>query len=65
LTGALSVNWYVAPLVNPDGYEYTFTSDRLWRKNRCRDAFSFLQIVYRIITVKSEKNLPGNIIMLL
>lgn len=34
LAGVKSVDWYVAPLINPDGYEYTFTSDRLWRKNR-------------------------------
>jgi carboxypeptidase T len=25
---------WVAPMVNPDGHEYTRTQDRLWRKNR-------------------------------
>jgi hypothetical protein len=25
---------WVLPVANPDGYEYSFTADRLWRKNR-------------------------------
>ncbi|XP_049313846.1 carboxypeptidase B [Bactrocera dorsalis] len=30
------VEIYLVPLVNPDGYEYSFTNDRFWRKNRHR-----------------------------
>ena len=27
-------DFFILPVVNPDGYEYTHTTDRLWRKNR-------------------------------
>ncbi|XP_045488617.1 carboxypeptidase A4-like [Pieris rapae] len=29
-------DWYILPVMNPDGYEYTHTFDRMWRKNRAR-----------------------------
>ncbi|KAF4524147.1 hypothetical protein B566_EDAN012152 [Ephemera danica] len=29
-----SLDWYFLPVANPDGYEYTHTNDRLWRKTR-------------------------------
>ncbi|KAJ0174563.1 hypothetical protein K1T71_009671 [Dendrolimus kikuchii] len=29
-----NIDWYFLPVVNPDGYEYTHVTDRLWRKNR-------------------------------
>ncbi|XP_067647226.1 carboxypeptidase B isoform X2 [Eurosta solidaginis] len=32
------VEIYLVPLVNSDGYEYSFTTDRFWRKNRHRYA---------------------------
>ncbi|XP_043261610.1 zinc carboxypeptidase-like [Colletes gigas] len=31
---AESYDWYIFPIFNPDGYEYTHTTNRLWRKTR-------------------------------
>ena len=28
-----AVNILVIPVANPDGYQYTFDTDRMWRKN--------------------------------
>ncbi|CAC5396749.1 unnamed protein product [Mytilus coruscus] len=27
-------DWYIIPVLNPDGYVYTYTTDPCWRKNR-------------------------------
>uniref|UniRef100_A0A0N5AUE8 Peptidase_M14 domain-containing protein n=1 Tax=Syphacia muris TaxID=451379 RepID=A0A0N5AUE8_9BILA len=30
-------DWYIVPVANPDGYEYSMTADRYWRKTRSRN----------------------------
>ncbi|CAK1583768.1 unnamed protein product [Parnassius mnemosyne] len=30
------LDWVIIPLVNPDGYEYSITQDRMWRKTRSK-----------------------------
>ncbi|XP_031621116.1 carboxypeptidase B-like [Contarinia nasturtii] len=35
-----NVNWYVLPVHNPDGYEYTRNTNRMWRKNRSKGSNS-------------------------
>ncbi|CAH2094782.1 unnamed protein product [Euphydryas editha] len=37
---AENVVWHIIPVANPDGYVYSFTSDRMWRKNRNRANFT-------------------------
>lgn len=29
-----NLDWYILPVTNPDGYAYTQTDDRMWRKTR-------------------------------
>jgi murein tripeptide amidase MpaA len=29
-----SLDWYITVVLNPDGYEYSHTKNRMWRKNR-------------------------------
>ena len=31
-----SITWIIYPLLNPDGYYYSYTRDRFWRKNRSK-----------------------------
>lgn len=31
-----SVDWYILPVSNPDGYEYSLNYDRMWRKTRSK-----------------------------
>jgi len=36
-------DWYIVPIVNIDGYIYSWTNDRLWRKNRNSNTTSNIQ----------------------
>ncbi len=36
-----SMEFYIIPCVNPDGYSYSWTNTRLWRKNRRNNGGSF------------------------
>ncbi|XP_061718958.1 carboxypeptidase B-like isoform X2 [Cydia pomonella] len=33
-TSITNKDWHIVPVLNPDGYEYSHTKDRMWRKNR-------------------------------
>ncbi|KAL0819451.1 hypothetical protein ABMA28_007556 [Loxostege sticticalis] len=35
-TMAEDIVWHIFPVTNPDGYVYSFTDNRMWRKNRNR-----------------------------
>lgn len=40
-TVPLGTAFYIVPSLNPDGYEYTWTNNRMWRKNRRNNGSSF------------------------
>ncbi|CAG5004950.1 unnamed protein product [Parnassius apollo] len=53
---AQAYEWYFVPILNPDGYEITHTSDRLWRKNsRGVDLNRNFEIEFGSIGVSSNK----------
>ncbi|CAK1541425.1 unnamed protein product [Leptosia nina] len=33
-----NIDWIILPVLNPDGYEFSHTDDRMWRKNRSLNA---------------------------
>ena len=52
-------HWIVMPVVNPDGYVYTFTKDRMWRKNRGRSK-TLLNIISNCRGVDLNRNFAYN-----
>lgn len=52
LAALLDFNWYIIVSGNPDGYQYTHTDDRMWRKNRADVGHSFC------IGVDLNRNFP-------
>lgn len=41
---ANNFDWIIFPIVNPDGYVYSFENNRMWRKNRSRHALICLGV---------------------
>ena len=37
-------DWFIMPLVNPEGYDYSYNSDRAWIKNRQDNGNSVCQV---------------------
>ncbi|XP_023344616.1 carboxypeptidase B [Eurytemora carolleeae] len=48
-------DFFILPVLNPDGYEYTHTDNRMWRKNRSKDS-SLLNILTNCIGVDLNRN---------
>ncbi|GAB0093571.1 zinc carboxypeptidase [Sergentomyia squamirostris] len=55
---AENFDWYFFPVVNPDGYVYSFEKDRLWRKNR--KPYGFCRGVDLNRNFNSSWNGPGS-----
>jgi murein tripeptide amidase MpaA len=36
-----TLDFYIVPIINPDGYVYTHTTDRMWRKTRSDHSSAF------------------------
>jgi len=50
-----NLDFYILPIMNPDGYAYTHTTDRMWRKNRALDD-SFLTTLTQCRGVDLNRN---------
>jgi len=52
-------NFFVLPVTNPDGYEYTHNTDRMWRKNRGQSK-TLLNIISNCKGVDLNRNFAYN-----
>ena len=52
-------DWIIVPVVNPDGYEFSHTDDRMWRKNRGKSK-SLLNIISNCRGIDLNRNFGYN-----
>ncbi|XP_040571453.1 carboxypeptidase B [Lepeophtheirus salmonis] len=51
-----AIDLYILPVMNPDGYAYTFRKDRLWRKSRSRNGGLLGSILPACVGVDLNRN---------
>lgn len=55
-----NIDWFILPVLNPDGYEYSYVYDRMWRKTRSRveKKDDFISAAFNWLQSDSDEKVP-------